>query len=208
MSFFSTESAPVSKHAALTKQLMNELLENRVEGKLMPKRKTKQLKLKQALEKRNFQKYHVDKCVYDPRLKRYVYEPPKYKKEFDPLELLYAHCCEHCYLRPCLMVGKKIAFIQSLKADHGEEDPDFSINNAKTLAVNCFRKYCGKLWTNRMKIFSESMSLSAGPPLASVPACVNNALPRLLKQAMAELDDKLKADHEEVSSCDEFEMEN
>jgi hypothetical protein len=195
-----------NERAPLTKQLMKELLDNRVDGKLMPK-KAKQLKLKQAWEKRNFQKYLLEKCAYDSRLKRHVYEPPKYKKEFDPLELSYAHCCEHCYLRPCLMIGKKLAFIQSLKADHGEEDPDFSISNAKTLAVNLFETYCGKLWTNRMKISTESMSLSTGPPLASVPACVNNSLPRLLKQALAELDDKLKSDHEEVSSCDEFEME-
>jgi hypothetical protein len=58
-----------------------------------------------------------------------------------------------------------------------------------------------------MKIFSESMLLSTGPPRASVPTCVSNALPRLLKQALAELDDKPKADHEEVSSCDEVELE-
>ena len=43
--------------------LMKDLLDNRVEGKLLTKKKKRQLKLKQAFVQRNFQKYPIKNCV-------------------------------------------------------------------------------------------------------------------------------------------------
>lgn len=168
-------------------QLMTELLQNTAKGKLI--RKKKQQKLKESFTQRNFQKYLLSQCVCDAHLKKHVHEPPKWHREFDQLELAYAQCCESCCLRPCMMNGKKLEFIESLKVDH--EDPVFAINNAKMHALILFNKYCGKLFMKRMK-------MSSGPPLC-VPVCVTAALPQLLAQAVAELEDKLKEDHELVS---------
>lgn len=175
---------------------MKDLLDNRVKGKLFKKKKTKQLKLRQALVQRNFQKYPLKVCVYDAALQKHVHEPGRYRKEFSTLELTNASCCQGCYLRPCIMVGKRVQFLESLKCDH--EDPDFAIRNAETLAVILFQKLCGKLWMNRMEI-------KPGPP-ASIPSCVKRALPRLLSQAVAEVNGKLVDSQEDGASSDEFEL--
>ena len=176
--------------------LMKDLLDNRVEGKLLTKKKKRQPKLKQAFVQRNFQKYPIKNCVFDTALQKHVHRPGKYVKEFSKLELATALCCGSCYLSPCLMVGKRVDFVESLKDDH--EDPDFAITNAETLAVILFQKFCGKLWMSRMKI-------KAGPP-AALPSCVKDAIPRLLCQAVAEVNDKLVEPHEEVVFSDEFEL--
>ena len=177
-------------------EVMKELVENPTKGKLVTKKKTKQLKLKYAFVQRNFQKYPLKNCVYDSGLQKHVHEPARYAKEFSKLELATARCCNSCYLRPCLMVGKRVAFVEGFKDDH--EDPDFAMRNAETQAIIFFRKFCGKLWMGRMKI-------KPGPP-ASLPSCVRVALPRLLRQAVAEVNDKLVEPHQGVSSSDEFEM--
>ena len=176
--------------------LMKEFLDNRVEGKLLPKKKTRQLKLKQALVQRNFQKYPIKVCIYDSLLGKHVYQPPKYAKQFSILETANATCCGSCCLRPCIMDGNRIDFVESLKVDH--EDPDFALTNAEMEAVILFQRFCGKLWMGRMKI-------KAGPS-AIVPSCVKAAMPRLLAQAVAEINDKLVQPHEEAVYSDEFEL--
>ena len=177
-------------------EVMKELVDNPTKGKLLAKKKTKQLKLKAAFVERNFQKYPIKNCVYDPVLKKHVHQPGRYAKEFSKLELASACCCSSCYLRPCIMVGKQITFIEGFKYDY--EDPDFALRNAETQAIILFQKFCGKLWMDRMKI-------KPGSP-ASLPLCVKGALPRLLRQAVAEATGTLVVPHEEVSSSDEFEL--
>ena len=177
-------------------RLMQEFLDNRVEGKLLVKKKTRQLKLKQSLVQRNFQKYPIKQCTFEVSLGKHVYQPPKYSKAFTKLELANANCCSSCCLRPCVMDGKRVDFVESLKVDH--EDPDFALKNAETEAVILFHRFCGNLWMRRMKV-------KAGPP-AVVPECVKAALPRLLGQAIAELGDELCEPHEEVAYSDEFEL--
>ena len=177
--------------------IMKDFLDNRVKGKLLTKKKTKQLKLRQALVQRNFQKYPLKSCVYDSTLKKHVHEPGRYRKEFSTLELTNASCCPSCCLRPCVMVGKRVQFLESLKCDH--EDPDFAIRNAETLALILFQKFCGKLWMSRMKI------KPAPPPV--VPSCVKGALSALLRHATAEVNGKLAGPHQDVSSSSSSEDE-
>lgn len=175
---------------------MQELVDNPTKSKLLAKKKTKQLKLKAAFVERNFQKYPIKNCVYDTGLEKHVHEPGRYTKEFSKLELATARCCCSCYLRPCIMVGKQITFIEGFKDDY--EDPDFAMRNAETQAIILFQKFCGKLWMDRMKI-------KPGSP-ASLPSCVKVTLPRLLRQAVAEATGNLVEPHQEVSSSDEFEL--
>lgn len=176
--------------------LMKDLLNNRVKGKLLVKKKSRQLKVKAAFVRRNFQKYPLEKCIYESALQKYVHQPPNYAKGFSKLELASAVCCKNCCLRPCVMDGKQLDFIESLKEDH--EDPDFAIMNAGTEAFILFKKFCGKLWMSRMKIKPGARD--------TLPICVKGALPRLLQQAVAEVKGRLVEAHEEVSLSDEFEL--
>lgn len=160
------------QHEEKARKIMQELLANPSKGKAVRKKKKKQQKLKEGFTQRNFQKYLLKQCVFDKHLKDHVFEPPKYQQEFDSLELTNARCCDKCYLRPCLMEGKKNLFLDSLKDDY--EDPEFALQNNTVLAGNLFLKYCGKLWVKRMKIAT------------AMPACVGIKMPALLKQAEAE----------------------
>lgn len=170
------------------KKLMEEILANPTTKPYLPKKKLRQAKLQQSFSRKNFQKYPIDKCVYDPLLKQWYYEPPKWKKEFEPLELAHAKRCPHCGLKPCLVEGKELSFKEALKNDH--EDREFAMQNEKIHANNLLMKYCGKLYMKRMKLVSPGGTFDC--------ACVNEALPRLFEQVIAELHDKLLVDHEEI----------
>ena len=192
-----TTDFDLEAHTEKQSKLMSELIANKTDGKILPKKKTRQLKLKEAFTQRNFQKYPLDKCVYNFDLRKHVYEPPMYKKHVSEVEQVMNPCCSSCYLQPCIMIGKKVDFMESLKADH--EDPDFAIANAKILAVILFNRCCGQLWSRRMKI-------QAGPP-SVLPACVGRALPRYLRVVSSIEDDYLYKKHESEISEDDTEEE-
>ena len=82
-------------------------------------------------------------------------------------------------------------FVECMK-EHINE-PNAAARNARVRALIIFKKYCGPLWMNRMK-FSWS------PDTIKVPQCVNQAIPRLMAQASAEVQDKLSCAHEEVET--------
>lgn len=186
---FSTALAELNKQAAIaagenSKKIMGELLDNRVDGPLVPKKKKRQLKLKQAFE-RNFQKYPVKKCVWVPEFQKHVYEPPRYTKAMDALERSYAKCCPDCYLRPCLMVGEQRRFIEEHKGV--VEDPVLAICNGEVIAYTLFVRYFGKNYVKRMKIDRTPLGL---------PTCVVQALPVLLEKAKEELAGKVHHDED------------
>lgn len=145
---------------------------------MAPKKKQRQMKLKEAFQKRNFQKYPIEKCIYETNLRDHVYEPPKYGKEFRTVEFIDAVCCGDCFLRPCITVGKRKAFLECM-ADVSE-DPELAISNGRTHAFNLFLTYCGKLWMSRMKIKVEGVQ----PDCVSLPDCVERELPRLFERML------------------------
>ena len=161
-------------------------------------KKKKQLKLKQSIQ-RNFQKYPISRCMYDPSLQKHVYLPSKWKKQVSKTEFDYASCCPHCYLRPCVTECKKVSFIECMKESFVVE-PQHVSRNARVQAIMIFKEFCGELWMDRMK-FSWS------PTIIEVPACVNKAIPRFTEQARAELDDKEEEDEEETDLSEEEESE-
>lgn len=131
------------------KSLMTDLTNNPSDGPLIPKKKFRQLKLKQAFVRKNFQKYPISKCRWVQSIQQFVYQPPKYGKEFDHQQ--DSICCHHCYLTPySLFIGKKDKFVQSLAGDY--EDPQFAVQNAGTIAHNLLHKYFGKNYMKRMKL--------------------------------------------------------
>lgn len=158
----------------------------------MPKKKLKQLKLKQAFP-RNFQKYPIKKCVWDADLQDHVYEPPKYTKEFTDLERAHAHTCKSCYLRPCVMEGKKLDFMETLKECH--EDPEFAIEQGRIVANNLLFRYFGKIYMRRWR--------KSDPDLNRM-TCIGKALPKLLAEAVAEVNGKLKVPGEEETEEEEY----
>ena len=145
--------------------------------------KKKQLKLKQSIQ-RNFQKYPISQCTYDPYLQKHVYVPKKWKKNVSEAEFDYARCCPHCYLRPCVTECKKVSFIECMKESLIVE-PQHVSRNARVQAIMIFKEFCGQLWMDRMNI-------SWSPTIIEVPACVNKAIPRFTEQARAELDGKMR----------------
>jgi hypothetical protein len=145
---------------------------------MVPKKKQRQLKLKEAFLRRNFQKYPIEKCIYETNLQNHVYEPPKYGREFRTVEFADAVCCPNCFLRPCIAIGKRRDFLESM-ADVSE-DPNLAIRNGRTHAFNLFLTYCGKLWMSRMKIKVEGLQ----PDRVSLPVCVERELPKLLEQVL------------------------
>lgn len=156
--------------------IMEEFVNNTTEGKLLRPKKKKQIKLKEAFLQRNFQKYPIKQCVYDATTGKHIYQPPKYKRVMEVEGLDRGVCCASCYLTPCIMVGRRHDFLESLADD--QEDPDFAINNAGALSLILFHRLCGKLWTRRMKI-------EAGPP-RKIPMCVSQTLPELMRQVAGE----------------------
>ena len=147
-----------------------------------PKKKTRQLKLGQQHKRRpkNFQNKPIEKCRWDPNLHVHVFEPPKCTREIDPLERSHARCCGSCFLRPCLMEGKEISFIECLKATHN--DPDAAVANAKILANNFMLVFFGKTCVGKNKLAN-----SAGESKLS---CVSQALPHLLDVAALQIQER------------------
>ena len=162
------------------KRLMENFVKNKTYGRLIPKKKMHQLKLKEAFKTRNFQKYNVKQCVYDPDLQTHVYEPPKYSKGFTEEERLYSRCCCDCYLRPCITIGKRDVLLETVTSV--AEDPNLARRNGRTRAFHLFHELCGPLFMKRMKI-KRSHEIEDGVeyPTADVPECVNSAIENILK---------------------------
>lgn len=174
------KKAVYSKSGALTANP----LENNYKTMVVAKRftqKKKQLKLKQAIQ-RNFQKYPISQCKYDPHLQKHVYVPSKWKKQVGKTEFDYARCCSDCCLRPCVTECKKVSFIECMKESFVVE-PQHVSRNGRVQAIMIFKELCGPLWMDRMNI-------SWSPTIIKVPACVIKAIPRFIEQARAELDGK------------------
>ena len=152
--------------------------------KMVLGKKQRQLKLKEAFLQRNFQKYPIEKCVYESNLRNHVYEPPKYGREFRRVEFADTVCCAHCFLRPCIIIGKRKDFVECMA--EVSEDPELALSNGRTHAFNLFGTYCGRLWMSRMKIKAEGPE----PGSVSLPACVRRELPILLEHILSRQCDK------------------
>ena len=159
--------------------VMTGLQENAATGKLIPKRKLRQLKLRQAFVKKNFQRYPLEKCIWEANLGKHVYPRPQYSKEFGPEVLGSSRCCGSCYLKPCLMVGKKAVFQESFQSDHG--DKIFEIKNASILAHNLMGKYVGKQYMRRFKLTPFDLFLER-----TMPQCIRDGLSDIQEQVWNE----------------------
>ncbi len=170
--------------------LMNEIQESLLEAPVFAKlkrvkTKPKQLKLKQYLarKKRNWQNYPDKDCVFSTSLNKKMYDPPKYKKEFCELELTHASFCGHCGLRPCLAQGKELMILNSLKSAH--QHPPLAIQKALQASLDHMDETCGVLHAKRMQ-FSKSR----------IPLCLRVNMAEKMDQAVAEVQDQLKRDHQ------------
>lgn len=165
-----------------TSSVMAGLVENMSSRPLIPKKKTRQLKLKQAFVRKNFQKYPIDKCDWIQEIQNHVYQPPKYRAEFGPS---LGQCCVHCYLQPCILVGKRDIFLESLWDDY--EDPKFAVQNAFVVVHNQLFKYFGRNYMKRMKLTPADVFQE------KVPFCVRKGIEDLLDAVLAKVErDKLK----------------
>ena len=161
------------------KRLMEEFVKNKTYGRLVPRKKMHQLKLKEAFKTRNFQKYNVKQCVYDSDLGTHVYEPPNYNKQFTKEERSFSRCCADCYLRPCITIGRKEALLGAVVPV--AEDKNLAMRNGRMRAFHLFHELCGPLFMNRMKIRrSHEIEDGVEYPTADVPDCVHKTITHIL----------------------------
>lgn len=163
-----------------TKAVMVGLLGNAAKGKLLPKKKLKQRKLKEAFVRKNFQKFPLDKCTWEPALGKHVYQPPKYSMEFGSDVLESSLCCGCCFLKPCLMLGKKQMFVESIRSDYGDES--FEIMNASIIAFNHMVKCFGINYMKRRKLYPWNTFER------DIPECVINGLREVREKVQEEME--------------------
>ena len=155
------------------REVMAELIQQPSKGK--PKKKTRQLKLKQAIP-RNFQYKPTKDCVFAAELGCHVYDPPKYQKEMSIKFPGDRHFfCSKCFLRPCIMVGKRDAFFEG-RACGDWQDSDLAQKNAAVQAHAMMTKYIGVNTMKRMKLYPFEKFLE------NKPDCIECAVDRIVDQ--------------------------
>lgn len=143
-----------------SKSLMHGLVSNPTQGRLVPRKKMRQLKLKQALKRKNFQKYPLEKCNWETNVGRHVYQPPKYVSEFKREELEHSVCCTSCYLKPCIVLSKEDILVKSVRSGW----------NPSSTAHNLLYKYFGINYMKRMKLTPVNKFQ------ATMPECIEKGL--------------------------------
>lgn len=169
---------PRSEHYEQNKQLMKELMENKTEGKILKKKKKKQLKLKEAFVGRNSQGYLLNQCYWDEALNKHVYEPKQYTKKVNTSHFHYGlvsqyPTCPDCLLKPCVLTAfkKEINYDICQMVQRGR-DAKQCIDYGRALCITKFRSYCGALWCKRNK---------CDKGFTSAPACVNPGLSEIVR---------------------------
>ena len=161
-------------------ETMKQLLENRVEGPYLPKKKIRQLKLKESFRRPtlNWQRYPKEKCVFQSEIGKFVFQPTKYGKLNLPSELSVLRCCDSCFLTPCLThkwhpVDERLVELHTC--------PEFAMEEAEEAASNFLLEACGIIWMKRMKFFPFVLG-------KSLPSCALQEIPNLMERILRDLE--------------------
>lgn len=155
------------------------------------KSKSKQMKLKQCYnrDKYNWQKYLITSCEFSASMNKHMYQPPKYKKLFEDVELSHAISCQHCFLRPCVIEGNRLAMEQGLRSVW--EYPPLAMRNVMCETIGFMQEKCGVMFMKRMG-FSRDR----------VPKCVRSSIVHMMDHAVVEMNGTLRQEREHSSSED------
>jgi len=156
------------------------LLDNRTVGLYLPKKKIKQLKLKDAFRRStlNWQRHPKEKCVFQSDIGKFVFQPPKCGKLNLPSDLSVLRCCDSCFLTPCL-THKWHPVDDRLVELHTH--PEFAMEEAEKAASNFLLETCGIIWMKRMKFFPFV-------PGKSLPSCALQEIPNLMERILRDLE--------------------
>ena len=161
-------------------KIMKELLDNRSDGPHLPKKKTKQLKLKESFRRPtlNWQRYPNDKCIFHSHLGKLVFQPTKYGKLNLNSDLPNLKCWGGCYLTPCVInkwspVDDRLTELLTY--------PEFAMEEAEKVAFNFLLEHCGVMWMKRMKFFPFV-------PGKSLPPCALKEIPQMMERILQDIE--------------------
>ena len=171
-----------------TRVLMQELIDNHNDRPYLPKKKTRQLKLKQAFRAPtlNWQRYPKDKCIFRSEINKHVYQPPGYTRTFDKVdqvEIQFSKCCDKCFLTPCFVESKPFRTRVGERIISVSSDPELALKFSESTADDVMKETCGIMYHKRMKRvpYVEGKSL---------PDCIRKGILDYLVQHLEKLEER------------------